>query len=177
MNPMDVAKNLGDEVQTGQGDAGGIFGKVGGFMKEKPELTSIILDYLGSGLAGRDEGNIFAGLGTQLAKSSLSEKALKDIAGQKNQSQERLMKAFTDILGGRTPAEDSFTAPGLTGLNKVIQTGKKEGGGSNVQIDADITDDSTIEGEQDVGATGATGTSELDSKKIFETLSPNFLAP
>ena len=77
----------------------GIFGKALGSIKEHPELTAIILDYLGTSLAGRKEGNIASGLGTLLGKSSLNEKALKAIENKKTTEQENLIKTITDLNG------------------------------------------------------------------------------
>jgi len=126
----------------------GIFGKALGSIKEHPELTAIILDYLGTSLAGRKEGNIASGLGTLLGKSSLNEKALKAIENKRTTEQENLIKTITDLIGGKAPNAGSFTPAGLTGVNSVRIKPNAQGG-TNHQIDFDVKNESnaTADGE------------------------------
>lgn len=173
MEPIDIINSLGgvEGGVAGGSDSQGFFNKSLGLMKDKPELTSIILDYLGQSLASREEGNIAGGLGTALAKSSLSEKALKDIENKKTTGQEDLIKTITDLIGGKMPGASSLTPAGQTGITGV-KVKPDNLGGSNFSVDFDTEDSPGIgSGNQPLTS------QKTDESSIYKNIAPNFLAP
>jgi len=162
-------------AQSATTGIGGAVNQGMNFMKEKPEVTSMILDYLGSSLAGRDEGNIASGLGTMLAKSSLNEKALRDVEQKNTTGQQDLIKVLTDLIGGKLPGPGSLTPGGKTGITKV--SAKPDAlGGSSYDVSFD-TEDSPGIGPDVKAITPKKETGKVNEEQIYETLSPNFLMP
>ena len=97
----DVYTGIGGTIQN-PGFFSRVLSGVGGWMQKNPETFALTADAVGSRL---NPNNPFAGIGTNMAKSSLAEKAEK----QRNSKQDAIMKLVQSLTPAGTPGADSMT--------------------------------------------------------------------
>lgn len=100
--------------RAGQGVASGA-DKLKTSYQSNPQLWHKAMDQVGSGFWSREQGNPFAGVGTQMAESTIADRQAQHQNKQAKMTEEALVEAFMKLYGGE--GEES----GLGSL--------KEGGG------------------------------------------------